>query len=84
MLNRRLAQPDEDEVHNLRNKLTQLEAEIAEISNAMLAQQAVHEELHNLQEGLNALRAEFHTFTDGNRRVFVRDDMRAAGARPPR
>ena len=71
-------------VHGLHNKLTQLEAEIAEISNAMRAQQADHEELHNLHEELNALRAEFHTFTDGNRRVFVRDDMRAAGARPPR
>ena len=79
-----LAYPDEDEVHSLQNKLTELQAEIAEIRKAMRAQQADHEELHNLHEELNALRAELHTFTDGNRRVFVRDDMRAAGARPPR
>ena len=79
-----LAHPDEDEIHSLQNKLTELQAEIAEIRQAMRAQQADHEELHNLHEELNALRAELHTFTDGNRRVFVRDDMRAAGARPPR
>ena len=79
-----LAHPDEDELHSLQNKLVQLEAEIAVIKNAVHAQQAVHKELHNLHEELNALRAELHTFTDGNRRVFVRDDMRAAGARPPR
>ena len=79
-----LAQPDEDEIHSLQNKLVQLEAEIAEIRQAMRAQKADHEELHNLHEELNALRAELHTFTDGNRRVFVGDDMLAACARPPR
>ena len=79
-----LAHPDDNEVHSLQNKLDQLEAEITEIRHAMRAQQADHEELHNLHEELNALRAELHTFTDGNRRVFVRDDMPAAGARPPR